>query len=202
MIKMYKEYEDQELIYLIAESSEEASNILYKKYKNLINLKVKKYLTQAKKVGLDYNDLFQEGMLGLSDAINSYKDMKNTKFSSFANLCIDRQLYTALAKAGRKKHSLLNESFSLDFVSEEDDKPLMNFLFNKTDDPSIKFDNKESKKQLMMFLKNNLTNLEKEVLVLRIKGYEYKEISKILNKSYKSIDSALQRIRNKIKTYL
>ncbi len=199
---MYKEYEDQELIYLIAESSEEASNILYKKYKNLINLKVKKYLTQAKKVGLDYNDLFQEGMLGLSDAINSYKDMKNTKFSSFANLCIDRQLYTALAKAGRKKHSLLNESFSLDFVSEEDDKPLMNFLFNKTDDPSIKFDNKESKKQLMMFLKNNLTNLEKEVLVLRIKGYEYKEISKILNKSYKSIDSALQRIRNKIKTYL
>lgn len=199
---MYKEYEDQELIYLIAESSEEASDILYKKYKNLINLKVKKYLAQAKKVGLEYNDLFQEGMLGLNEAINDYKDMKNTKFSSFANLCIDRQLYTALAKAGRKKHSLLNDSFSLDFTNEDDDKPLMNFLFDKTNDPSIKFDDKESQKYLIKFLKDNLTPLEKSVLSLRIKGYEYKEIAQILNKSYKSIDSALQRIRNKIKTYL
>lgn len=196
---MYKDYNDQELIYLIGENSEEATKILYDKYNYLINIKVKKYLVLGKKMGLDYNDLFQEGMLGLSEAIKGYKDGKATKFSSFANLCIDRQLYSTLARAGRKKHTILNESFSLDSSPEDDEKPLIKFLFDKSSDPSLKFENNESKSNLIFELNNNLTPLEKDVLDLRIKGFEYKEISKKLNKSYKSVDSSLQRIRLKLK---
>lgn len=199
---MYKDYNDQELIYLIGERNEEASDILYNKYKNLINLKVKKYVNKAKKVGLEYNDLFQEGMLGLSEAIKCYKDIKNTKFSSFANLCIDRQLYSAIVRADRKKHTILNESYSLDFETVEDGKSLLDFLFDKNSDPSLKIEYSESKKYLLNYLDSNLTELEKKVLELRIKGYEYKEIANKLDKSYKSVDSALQRIRNKIKNYL
>lgn len=196
---MYKEYNDQELIYLIGENNEEATNIIYDKYKSIIDIKVRKYLVQSKKVGLEYNDLFQEGMLGLSEAIKCYKGKKDTQFSSFANLCIDRQLYSAFIRANRKKHSALNESFSLDFTFEEDGKSLIDFLFDKNSDPSIKFDDKEFKNELMLFIKDNLTQLERNVLNLRLKGFEYKEIAKMLNKSYKSIDSAIQRIRIKIK---
>ena len=78
----------------------------------------------------------------------------------------------------------------------------MDFLFDKNSDPSIKFDNGEAKRDLIEFLCNNLTSLEKQVIDLRIKGFEYKEMSKILNRSYKSIDSALQRIRKKVKAYI
>ena len=199
---MYKEYNDQELIYLIGENSEEATKILYDKYNYLINMKVKKYLVQGRKMGLEYNDLFQEGMLGLSEAIKGYKDGKETKFSSFANLCIDRQLYSTLARAGRKKHTILNESVSLDTSPEDDEKPLIKFLFDKTSDPSLKFENNESKRNLINELNDTLTPLEKDVLGLRIKGFEYKEISEKLNKTYKSVDSSLQRIKLKLKKLL
>ncbi len=199
---MYKDYDDQELIYLIAESNESASNILYKKYEGLISLKAKKYLNLAKRYGLEYNDMFQEGMVGLSEAIRCYKEQKDTKFSSFANLCIDRQIYSALSKASRKKHTLLNESFSLDLTIEDDGKPLIDFLFDKDSDPSIKLENEENRKNLMEYLNNNLTGLEKNVLNLRLNGFEYKEISLLLNKSYKSIDSSLQRVRIKLKEYM
>ncbi len=199
---MYKDFDDQELVYLIGENNEAANNILYKKYERLISLKSKKYLNLAKRYGLEYNDIFQEGMVGLSEAIRCYKEQKETKFSSFANLCIDRQIYSTLSKASRKKHTLLNESFSLDFTIEEDGKPLMEFLFDKNSDPSIKFENEENRKSLMEYLNANLTDLEKNVLNLRLNGFEYKEISVLLNKSYKSIDSSLQRVRLKLKEYI
>jgi RNA polymerase sporulation-specific sigma factor len=199
---MYKDYNDQELLYLVGESSEEATDILYDKYKEKVSIKVKKYISYAKKMGLEYNDLFQEGMVGLSKAIKSYSEQKDTIFSTFANLCIDRQIFSALAKARRKKHEFLNESLSLDFVIDDDGKTLLDCLFDSGSDPSLKLENDEKRKALYENLDNELTSLEKSVFDLKVAGFEYKEISKILNKSYKSIDSTLQRIRIKVKKLL
>lgn len=199
---MYKEYDDQELMYLIGERNENAEEILYEKYKNLVNIKAKKYINYGKKIGLDYNDLFQEGMIGLSEAIKSYKDKSDTKFSTFATLCIDRQIFSVLEAARRKKHLYLNESCSLDSTIFDDGKTLLDVLFDNNSDPSLKIEELEMSKLLHEDLEKELTPFEKEVFNLKLAGFEYKEICKLLNKSYKSVDSALQRIKNKVRKVL
>lgn len=198
---MYKEYDDNELLYLIAEQNEDATNILYEKYKTIVAIKVKKYLRYANKIGLEYSDLYQEGMVGLSEAIEGFKESKETKFSTFANLCIERQIFSALTKSSRKKHNILNESLSLD-NTYEDNLSLLNFVFDKSSDPGIYIENKERVEELYKKIVNNLTDLENEVFKLKINGFDYKEICEMLNKSYKSVDTALQRVKNKIKKIL
>lgn len=198
---MYKEYDDNELLYLIGEQNEDATNILYEKYKNIVSIKVKKYLKYASKIGLEYSDLYQEGMLGLSEAIEGFKESKETKFSTFANLCIERQIFSALTKSNRKKHNILNESLSLD-NTYDDNLSLLNFVFEKDSDPGIYLENKERIEELYKEILENLTDLEKQVFKLKISGFDYKEICGMLNKSYKSVDTAIQRIKNKIKKIL
>jgi RNA polymerase sporulation-specific sigma factor len=199
---MYKDYNDYELVYLIGENNEEALNVLYEKYKQIINMKVKKYINYAKRFGLEYNDLFQEGMIGLSEAIADFKSKKDVQFSTFANLCIERQLFSALKKAGRKKHNILNDSVSLDNNINDEEVTLMDFLFDKNADPSLYVESIESKKELYSKLGEVLTPFEKEVFNLKISNFDYKEISMLLDKSYKSIDSAIQRIRLKVSKIL
>lgn len=198
---MYKEYDDNELLYLIAEQNEDATNILYEKYKTIVAIKVKKYLRYANKIGLEYSDLYQEGMVGLSEAIEGFKESKETKFSTFANLCIERQIFSVLTKSSRKKHNILNESLSLD-NTYEDNLSLLNFVFDKSSDPGIYIENRERVEELYKKIVNNLTDLENEVFKLKINGFDYKEICEMLNKSYKSVDTALQRVKNKIKKIL
>ena len=195
---MKNEYNDQELLYLIADGNETASSILYDKYKNVINMKVKKFANYAKGFGLEYKDLFQEGMVGLSEAINSYKDSKESKFSSFANICIDRQLFSLLAIAKRKKHDFLNESYSLD-LQVADGINMLDHLFVDNEDLSVKLEREETANNLYNSICEGLSTFEKMVFDLKIAGFEYNEIAKLLDKSYKSVDSALQRIRMKAK---
>lgn len=195
---MKNEYNDQELLYLIADGNETASSILYDKYKNVINMKVKKFTNYAKGFGLEYKDLFQEGMVGLSEAINSYKDSRESKFSSFANICIDRQLFSLLAKAKRKKHDFLNESYSLD-LQVADGINMLDHLFVDNEDLSVKLEREETANNLYNSICEGLSTFEKMVFDLKIAGFEYNEIAKLLDKSYKSVDSALQRIRMKAK---
>lgn len=199
---MYKDENDFELVYLIEENNEDALNILYDKYKPIIDMKTKRYIKYASKLGLEYNDLFQEGMVGLSEAINSFRAQKDVQFKTFANLCIERQIFSALKKASRKKHNVLNESLSLDDSINEDDTTLLDFIFDKNSDPSIYIETKESKRELFKEIDKSLTPFEKEVFNLKINNFDYKEISQLLNKSYKSIDSAIQRIRIKVKKIL
>ena len=162
----------------------------------------KKYAGIGKKIGLEYNDIFQEGMVGLSEAINSYVENKDTKFSSFANMCINRQICSVLIRYGRKKHNALNEAYSLDVAIDDDSKPLLDKLFDDLSDPSIKLESEEERKCLYNTLYKELTEAERQVFDLRVSGFEYKEICIILNKSYKSVDSALQRIKLKVKKVL
>ena len=145
---MYKDIDDYELIYLIEESNEQALNILYDKYKPIIDLKAKKYLKYGKKIGLEYQDLFQEGMLGLSEAINSFKDDKKAQFKTFANLCIERQIFSLLKKASRKKHTILNDSMSLDESINENENTLLDIFFEEGTDPDEMVEFKENKREL------------------------------------------------------
>ncbi len=196
---MYKDIDDFELIYLIEENNEQALNILYDKYKPIIDLKAKRYLKYGKKFGLEYQDLFQEGMLGLSEAITSFKDDKKAQFKTFANLCIERQIFSLLKKASRKKHTLLNDSMSLDESINENENTLLDIFFEEGTNPSEMVEFKENKKELFSKIYEVLTPLEKEVFDLKVNSFDYKEISQLLNKSYKSIDSAIQRIRLKVR---
>jgi RNA polymerase sporulation-specific sigma factor len=198
---LYDEYNDFELLYLTCGESEEAYDILYAKYKHSVEIKAKKYLRYGKSRGLDLNDLIQEGLIGLSEAIRDFKTQKEVKFSTFANMCIERQINSAITKANRAKHRLLNESLSLDDKGTEDDKSLIETIYDpKESDPSDYLVDLENRQEFYDKLNDELTPLEMEVLSLRLKNFDYKEIALKLNKSYKSIDSALQRVKNKIKT--
>jgi RNA polymerase sporulation-specific sigma factor len=197
---LYEEYNDFELLYLTCSENEEAYDILYSKYKPLVEIKAKKYLKYAKSKGLDLNDLIQEGMIGFSEAIRDFKTQKDVKFSTFANMCIERQINSAITKANRVKHKLLNESLSLDDKASDSDKPLMDIIFDtKESDPINYVVLLEEKQELYGKLRETLTPLELEVLTLRLKDFDYKEIALRLNKSYKSIDSALQRVKHKLR---
>ena len=195
----YKEYNDYELLYYIADNNDKASNILYEKYKPLIDLKVRPKLSIATIRGLEYNDLIQEGMIGLSEAIRDYKESKDVSFYTFASLCIERQIQSALKKASTTKHKYLNDSLSLN-IETDTEKELINII---KDDLEIPFEEKliykEEEEELLKDLKKVLTPLQLKVYHFKMKNLTNKEIGKILNKSTKAIECIVHRIRKKTK---
>lgn len=198
---MYDDYNDNELIYLIYDFNEDANRILHEKYYKIIKIKVAKYRVLAKRIGLDTCDLMQEGLLGLEEAINSYRDNKDMKFSSFANMCIERQILSVLNYHSRKKHTFLNDSCSID-VEDEKGRTMLDYSLKSDIDPLVMMEKEEEKNSIYDLMTKDLSNLEKEVFELKLNGLDYREIARLLNKSYKSIDSALQRIRVKLKKIL
>ena len=198
---MYDDYNDNELIYLIYDFNEDANRILHEKYYKIIKIKVAKYRVLAKRIGLDTCDLMQEGLLGLEEAINSYRDNKDMKFSSFANMCIERQILSVLNYHSRKKHTFLNDSCSID-VEDEKGRTILDYSLKSDIDPLMMMEKEEEKNSIYDLMTKDLSKLEKEVFELKLNGLDYREIARLLNKSYKSIDSALQRIRVKLKKIL
>lgn len=198
---MYDDYNDNELIYLIYDFNEDANRILHEKYYKIIKIKVAKYRTIAKRMGLDTCDLMQEGLLGLEEAINSYRDNKDMKFSSFANMCIERQILSVVNYHSRKKHSFLNDSCSID-AEDEKGRTMLDYSLKSDTDPLMMMEKEEEKNSIYDLMTKDLSKLEKEVFELKLNGLDYREIARLLNKSYKSIDSALQRIRVKLKKIL
>lgn len=198
---MYDDYNDNELIYLIYDFNEDANRILHEKYYKIIKIKVAKYRALAKRIGLDTCDLMQEGLLGLEEAINSYRDNKDMKFSSFANMCIERQILSVLNYHSRKKHTFLNDSCSID-VEDEKGRTMLDYSLKSDIDPLVMMEKEEEKNSIYDLMTKDLSKLEKEVFELKLNGLDYREIARLLNKSYKSIDSALQRIRVKLKKIL
>lgn len=198
---MYDDYNDNELIYLIYDFNEEANRILHEKYYKIIKIKVAKYRALAKRIGLDTCDLMQEGLLGLEEAINSYRDNKDMKFSSFANMCIERQILSVVNYHSRKKHTFLNDSCSID-AEDEKGRAVLEYSLKSDIDPLVMMEKEEEKNSIYDLMTKDLSKLEKEVFELKLNGLDYREIARLLNKSYKSIDSALQRIRVKLKKIL
>ena len=198
MNKLYKEENDYELNYLVEENNEDAKEIFFKKYKSIIEIKASKYKTYVESRGYDFNDLVQEGMMGLSQAMRDYSSQKNTQFKSFANLCIDRQISSFIRNIDRDKHKILNSSISIDRNIDSLGKPLIDILDNRNIDPEETFMQVEEQSELYNKVKDILTESENEVFDLRVQGFSHKEIASILNISEKSVAGRIQRIRKKV----
>lgn len=199
----YEEYSDGELYSLICESDEDAKDMLYMKYKYIIDIVIKKYAFTAMKYGFEYKDLYQEALVGFSDALTSYNEEKNSSMATFITLCVDRRLQNAIRKAGRIKNKVLLESLSLDHVYEEYDIPLKEIISdNNENDPLTNITKDEGFDELLDFIEKSLSSSEYEVYKLMISGMDYNEIAKVLDKSPKQIDNAIQRIKNKVKDIL
>lgn len=200
---MYNKENDNELIYLVSESNEDAKELIYQKYRPIIEMKAKKYVKFVVSKGYDMNDLIQEGMIGLTQAINDFKEQKNVQFQTFANLCIDRKIFSFIRNITRDKHRLLNESISIDASYSSTGKPLIEMLFDENNiNPEEIFIERETKYELFNKIDEKLSKSEKEVFDLRMQGFSYKEISELLNITSKAVDGTLSRIKNKITNIL
>ena len=198
----YRDYNDNELISYIEEQNEDAEEILFEKYKPLIVRFAKKIYPIASNVGLELNDLIQEGMLGLNQAIKYYDEKKDAHFYTFAKTCIERKMITLLNNQRRLKHKILNESLSLDHTGEDKMYGIESVLKDSSNDPELVLLTKEREEKLIRETREALTDFEDEVFMLRINQFTYDEIASILEKDKKSIDNAFQRIRTKMKRTL
>ncbi len=192
----YELMQDEEIITKIKAGDKSALNYIMEKYKELVNMKVSKYYI----IGAEKEDIIQEGMIGLYKAIKSYSDDKNASFKSFANMCIERQLITAIKTSNRQKHMPLNSYLSLNTSAydEEDNTELMDVFNNNTvEDPLDTITKKEYYETVENVIDKSLSDFEKQVLVRFMKGESYVDIANKLNSPVKSIDNAIQRIRKK-----
>lgn len=199
----YKEYNDYELLHYISENHEDASDILYQKYQPFIQKLARKLYPYVKSAGLEQNDLIQEGMLGLMNAVDHFQDQKDTTFYTFATTCIKRKMMSIVVSTKRLKNKFLNESIPIDIVDEQGDAYSLDYLFgDETSNPeSVLLDN-EHENYILSVAKDKLTPMENAVFELKMSGFQYREIAEILDKEPKAIDNALQRIRSKLKDSL
>ncbi|MGM7637234.1 RNA polymerase sporulation sigma factor SigH [Bacillus sp. Hm123] len=192
---------DEQLIELVHNGDSDALDYLIHKYRNFVRAKARSYFL----IGADREDIVQEGMIGLYKAIRDYKEDKLTTFKAFAELCITRQIITAIKTATRQKHIPLNSYVSLDkpIYDEESDRTLMDVITGaKAMNPEELIINREQFNSIEDKMNELLSDLERKVLALYLDGQSYQEISEELNRHVKSIDNALQRVKRKLERYL
>lgn len=196
--KDYDKMKDEDLIEIIKSGDKHALDYLIHRYKELVNIKVSKYYI----VGAEHEDIVQEGLIGLFKAIKSYKADMNNSFKTFANMCIERQLITAIKTSNRQKHMPLNSYLSLNMSAydetDEDDTQIME-VFNAAliEDPLDTITKKEYYSNVENTIEKSLSDFEKQVLNQYINGNSYVEIAQRLDAPVKSVDNAIQRIRKK-----
>lgn len=191
---------DDEILELVHAGNTEALEFLITKYKPLVRMKGKSYFL----IGADKEDILQEGMIGLYKAIRDFREEKLTSFRAFAELCITRQIITAIKTATRQKHIPLNSYVSLDkpVYDEESERTLLDTIASSVvDDPEALLISQESFDFMEEKMGEMLSDLEQQVLMLYIEGQSYQEISEQLNRHVKSIDNALQRVKRKLERY-
>ena len=198
----YKEYNDYELISYIRDNIEEANDIIFDKYKPLIETNTRRLIKYCKNNGLEFNDLYQEGMLGLDQAVNTFNEAKDASFYTYAKMCIERKQVSALISSERLKHKLLNESISYDINDNDEPTNIPKVLIDNSNNPESVIIDTEASKELYNKICNLLTPFEKEVFELKINGHSYTDIAEILKKDKKQIDNTIQRIKRKIKDNL
>lgn len=192
----YKHSTDEEIIVLIHQGNEDATEYLLKKYSPL----VKKSIRTLYLIGADTEDLSQEGMIGLFKAIQNYQSDNSASFYTFAKLCIDRQIYTAIKAFNRKKHSPLNSYISFySKINEEDTELIENLEAGHDSNPEHVILDRENTLHIEGLLDEHLSKMEKQVLPLYLDGQSYADIAQQIGKTTKSIDNAVQRIRDKVK---
>ena len=195
----YNNMSDDELLKLINKKDTDALDFLICKYKDLVNSKVNKYFI----IGAEKEDIVQEGLIGLYKAIKDYKPDKQNSFKSFANLCIERQLITAIKSSNRQKHMPLNSYLSLNMIAFENedgnnDTQIVDVLENTViEDPLDTITKKEYFSSVENVIDSSLSDFEKKVLNRYVQGESYVKIAERLDAPVKSVDNAIQRIRKK-----
>lgn len=199
----YDTIADEQLIFDFRNGDSKIMDYIMVKYKSMVRKKARAmYL-----IGGENEDLIQEGMIGLIKAVRDYNPSQGASFASFADLCVSRQMYTAIEASKRKKHIPLNSYISLYEVgaaSDEERKvPLIDIIEPEVEtNPEVLYFGKEFTEAFVEELKESLSALENHVLYLHLLGTDYRTIADLLGKSPKTIDNALQRIRNKAEKLL
>ena len=196
-----EEMTDEQVVKVAQTGDGEALEYLLNKYKNFVRTKARSYFL----IGADHEDIVQEGMIGLYKAIRDYKEEKLSSFRAFAELCVTRQIITAIKTATRQKHIPLNSYISLNkpIYDEESDRTLLDVITeDRPTNPEEMLINREDLSLIEGRIGQMLSELEKQVLVRYMEGKSYVEISAEMGRHVKSIDNALQRIKRKLMKYL
>ena len=197
----YGTQRDEDLIEIIKCGNQQAQEYILNKYKPLVKAKARAYFL----IGADREDIIQEGMIGLYKAIRDYQEDKNASFHVFADLCVTRQIITAIKAATRQKHIPLNSYVSLNKpVFEEGSNQTYLDMLKEGEilNPEALLIGQEDKNSIEAHIAKVLSEFESRVLLMYLQGKSYYEISKIIEKPEKSIDNALQRVKKKIQKFL
>jgi RNA polymerase sporulation-specific sigma factor len=192
---------DEDLVERARRGDDRAAEYLINKYRNFVRVKAKAYFL----IGADREDIIQEGMIGLYKAIRDFRREKLTSFRAFAELCITRQIITAIKTATRQKHIPLNSYISLNkpIYDEDSDRTLLDVISSiKVSDPEELVIDQEASATMRDQIKKNLSELEHKVLTAYLEGKSYQEMANELNRHVKSIDNALQRVKRKLERNL
>lgn len=203
MDKDYEKCSDEELIVRLRDGESAITDYIMDKYKNLVRSKAKSMYI----LGADREDLIQEGMIGLFKAVRDYDTGRDASFFTFADLCVSRQMYTAVQAAGRQKHAPLNtyislyaSAFETDSADMEEAGEFINSVVSQSErNPEEVLIDKENVELLERIIEKELSSFEKQVLDLHLTGMKYSQIAKVLGRDDKSTDNALQRIKSKLK---
>ena len=197
----YDSMTDEQVVRLAQGTDSQALEYLLNKYKNFVRTKARSYFL----IGADHEDIVQEGMIGLYKSIRDYKEEKLSSFRAFAELCITRQIITAIKTATRQKHIPLNSYISLNkpIYEEDSDRTLLDVITEEgMSNPEDMLIDREDLSFIEGRIGQMLSGLEKEVLVRYMEGKSYVEIADEMGRHVKSIDNALQRIKRKLLRYL
>lgn len=197
--KDYKEYSDELLVRMARDGDEKAEDFLLKKYKDFVRSKARAYFL----VGGDSDDLIQEGMIGLYNAIGHYDESMASSFMTYAAICINNKLISAVSADGRQKNAPLNGYVSIysSITDETGEEASLSDVLPDTENinPEAIILNEEQEKITINRLLGKLSALEKEILSYYMEGMSYSEIAKLIGKTEKSVDNAIQRIRLKMR---
>lgn len=191
---------DEQLIGLIRQGDKDAERVLFERYKQLVRSRAHSYFL----IGADHEDLVQEGMLGLYKAVCEYDETKTASFKSFAELCVTRQILSAIKNATRKKHTPLNHYVSLNRspIQEDGEVTLLDTMRSlSVADPEEVVIGRENFEQMVLYLEKTLSPMEQRVLSLYLDGLSYPQIAARIGKPLKSVDNAMQRVKHKLEAF-
>ena len=197
----FDQMDDEQLVLLAQQADGQAIEYLLNKYKNFVRSRARSYFL----IGADHEDIVQEGMIGLFKAVRDYKPGKVSSFRAFAELCITRQIISAIKTATRQKHIPLNSYVSLNrpVYADDSERTLLDVISESvTTNPEELLISQESLSDIETCIGEVLSPFEKDVLALYLDGRSYQEISGQLGRHTKSVDNALQRVKRKIQSYL
>ncbi len=194
------EFSDEEVLNLALADNEDAKNIIYEKFKYIVDIMLKKYNNAAFKAGIDIHELEQEAYYAFSDALISFREDKNAKIATFISICIDRRLKKIIRKSTGEKAKVLNNTYSLDYDYDEDGTTLKDCLSDYSqNDPLYNLTVKENYDELLKKIKQNLSSSEYEVFSYIVNDFDYLTIAELTNRNPKQIDNTIQRVKHKIR---